>query len=40
MLTSDDIKTIASNGEGFNVEFKVRVPLKVRDLKFEIIKIK
>jgi ATP-dependent DNA helicase RecG len=36
MLTSDDIKTMTSNGEGYNVEFKVRVPQKVRDLAEEV----
>ena len=36
MLTSDDIKLMTSNGEGYNVEFKVRVPQKVRDLAEEV----
>ena len=36
MLTSDDIKSLISNGEGYNVEFKVRVPQKVRDLAEEV----
>ena len=36
MLTSDDIKVIVSKGEGFNIEFKVRVPQKVRDLAEEV----
>ena len=36
MLTSDDIKYIAHSGEGYNVEFKVSVPKKVRDLAEEI----
>ena len=36
MLTSDDIKYIAHSGEGYNVEFKVSVPQKVRELAEEI----
>ena len=36
MLTSDDIKLMTSNGEGYNVEFKVSVPKKVRDLAEEV----
>jgi len=36
MLTSEDVKIIASKGEGFNMEFKVRVPQKVRDLAEEV----
>jgi ATP-dependent DNA helicase RecG len=36
MLTSDDIKSMTSNGEGYNVEFKVCVPQKVRDLAEEV----
>jgi len=36
MFTSDDIKSMTSNGEGYNVEFKVRVPQKVRELAEEV----
>lgn len=36
MLTAEDIKSIATSGEGYNVEFKVRVPSKVRELTEEI----
>jgi ATP-dependent DNA helicase RecG len=36
MLTSEEIKIIVSNGEGFNVDFKIRVPSKVRELSEEI----
>ena len=36
MLSSDDIKILASKGEGYNAEFKIRVPQKVRDLAEEV----
>jgi ATP-dependent DNA helicase RecG len=36
MLTSDDIKSMTSNGEGYNVEFKVCIPPKIRDLAEEV----
>lgn len=36
MLTSKDIKAIAPEGEGYNVEFKIRVPSKVRELTEEV----
>ena len=36
MLTVEDIKLIAASGEGYNAEFKVSVPLKVRDLSEEV----
>jgi ATP-dependent DNA helicase RecG len=36
MLTIDDIKLIVASGEGYNAEFKVSVPSKVRDLSEEV----
>jgi len=36
MLNTTDIKVMVSKGEGFNVEFKAQVPLKVRDIAEEI----
>jgi ATP-dependent DNA helicase RecG len=32
MLTSEEIKSIVSSGEGYNADFKVSVPSKVREL--------
>ncbi|MCH8554089.1 MAG: putative DNA binding domain-containing protein, partial [Schleiferiaceae bacterium] len=36
MLTSKEIKSIIASGEGYNAEFKVRVPSKLRELSEEI----
>ena len=36
MLNIDNIQSLIDNGEGYNVEFKVRVPSKVRELTEEI----
>lgn len=36
MITSEDIKSIAAAGEGYNAEFKIRVPNKVKELTEEI----
>ena len=36
MITAEDIKLLASSGEGYNVEFKITVPSKVRELTEEI----
>lgn len=36
MITEDDIRLIIAGGEGFNAEFKVSVPSKVRELTEEI----
>ena len=33
MLNIDNIQSLIDSGEGYNVEFKVRVPSKVRELK-------
>lgn len=35
-MTSDEIKQIVASGEGYNAEFKVTVPQKVKDLSEEI----
>lgn len=36
MLTAEEIKSIADSGEGYNVDFKISVPSKVRDLSQEV----
>lgn len=36
MITADDIKVLIASGEGYNVEFKVSVPAKVKELTGEI----
>ena len=36
MLTADDIKLLATSGEGYNAEFKLAVPSKVKELSEEI----
>lgn len=36
MLTSDDIKLLVTSGEGYNAEFKVSVPSKVKELTEEV----
>ena len=36
MVTSDDIKFIIASGEGYNAEFKISVPSKVRELSEEV----
>ena len=36
MITADDIKLLAASGEGYNAEFKVSVPSKVKELTEEI----
>ena len=35
-LTPEEIKSIAGSGEGYNVEFKVRAPAKMKELSQEI----
>ena len=32
MLNTENIQSLIDSGEGYNVEFKVRVPSKVREL--------
>ena len=36
MTNTETIQSLIDSGEGYNVEFKVRVPLKVRELTEEI----
>jgi ATP-dependent DNA helicase RecG len=36
MLTADDIISIIASGEGYNAEFKVRVPSKLKELTEEV----
>ena len=36
MLNTENIQSLIDSGEGYNVEFKVRVPSKVRELTEEI----
>ena len=36
MLNIDNIQSLIDNGEGYNVEFKVRIPSKIRELTEEI----
>ena len=37
MLNTENIQSLIDSGEGYNVEFKVRVPSKVRELTEEIL---
>ena len=36
MITEGDIRLIIASGEGYNAEFKVSVPSKVRELSEEV----
>jgi ATP-dependent DNA helicase RecG len=36
MITPDDIKLLVASGEGFNTEFKVSVPSKVKEISEEV----
>ena len=36
MLNTENIQSLIDSGEGYNVEFKVRVPSKVRELTEEV----
>ena len=36
MITENDIRLIVASGEGYNAEFKVSVPSKVRELSEEV----
>jgi len=36
MLNIEDIKSIVQSGEGYNAEFKIRVPAKVKELTEEV----
>jgi ATP-dependent DNA helicase RecG len=35
-LTATEIKSIVSSGEGYNAEFKVRIPSKLKELTEEV----
>lgn len=36
MLTAEEIKSLAKSGEGYNVDFNVRIPSKIREITTEI----
>ena len=36
MLTAEEIKSLAKSGEGYNADFKLKVPSKVRELTEEV----
>lgn len=36
MLNTNTIQSLINSGEGYNVEFKVRVPSKIRELTEDI----
>jgi ATP-dependent DNA helicase RecG len=36
MLTPEEIKSIANSGEGYNADFKLSVPSKVRELSQDV----
>lgn len=36
MLTAEEINLFAQSGEGYNADFKLRVPSKVRELSEEV----
>ncbi len=36
MITAEEIKLLVSSGEGYNAEFKVAVPTKVKELTEEV----
>ena len=36
MITAEEIKSLAISGEGYNVDFNVRVPSKIREITLEI----
>lgn len=36
MITVEDIKLLVASGEGYNVEFKVSIPSKVKELSEEV----
>lgn len=36
MQNIDNIQSLIDNGKGYNVEFKVRIPSKIRELTEEI----
>jgi ATP-dependent DNA helicase RecG len=36
MIAAEEIKSLAISGEGYNVEFKVRVPSKIKEIILEL----
>ena len=36
MLTAEEIKSLANSGEGYNIDFKISVPSKVRELSQDV----
>ena len=36
MITAEDIQLLVASGEGYNAEFKVAVPAKVKEITEEI----
>lgn len=36
MLSINEIKSLINSGEGFNLEFKVRIPNKIKEVTEEI----
>jgi ATP-dependent DNA helicase RecG len=36
MLAAEELKSIIESGEGYNAEFRVRVPNKVKELTEEV----
>ncbi|MEY4048041.1 MAG: hypothetical protein RL284_1592, partial [Bacteroidota bacterium] len=36
MITAKDIQLIVASGEGYNAEFKVSIPSKVKELSEEV----
>ncbi|MDR0746249.1 MAG: helix-turn-helix domain-containing protein [Mediterranea sp.] len=36
MITAEEIKSLAISGEGYNVEFKIRVPSKIKEIILEL----
>jgi len=36
MITPEDIKLLVASGEGFNVEFKVSIPSKVKEISEKV----
>lgn len=36
MITAEEIKSLAISGEGYNVEFKLRIPSKIKEIVLEL----
>lgn len=37
MLSAEEIKTLIAGGEGYNVDFKLRVPAKINPMFFRVL---